>query len=302
MSDPITINKLQDSAAGRAIDAVKAASGTLDQFSDFTTSLVRDVFKTVITASIDQLEAYADLVSKVSLSLADYEAKLIGSGAELDKRARSYADQVVLPVYGKPDGSGNAPKITDSAGALITTPPTVELALAKIDDFKLVFDGITVAVGSPAVEKTIADVLTDATTAPKITNQNLSDFCKAKLKRDVKKSYDQLVTILKLGMQKIVVTEGEIRTSITFHVDSSDSDSKTSSDSTTDYEQRSRSFGAGLRVGGTFGKITGSLAMGYGSSRFNSKLKVNVVNEAKTAVTNTSTDITGSVLIRFKSD
>ncbi len=300
MSDPITINKLQDSAAGRAIEAVKAASGTLDQFSEFTTSLVRDIFKTVITASIDQLEAYADLVSKVSLSLADYEAKIIGAGADLDKRARSYADGVVLPVYGKLDGSGNPPKITDASGALITVPDNVQLDITKLDDFKLVFDGITVTI--LAVQKTIADVLIDPTTAPKIKNQDLSDFCKARLKRDVKKSYDQLVTILKLGMQKIVVTEGEIRTSITFHVDSTDSDSKTSSDSTTDYEQRSRSFGAGLRIGGTFGKITGSLAMGYGSSRFNSKLKVNVVNESKTAVTNTSTDITGSVLLRFKSD
>jgi hypothetical protein len=297
MSDPITINKLQDSAAGRAMEAVQAASGTLDQFSDFTTSLVRDIFKTVITASIDQLEAYADLVSKVSLSLADYESKVLG--ADLDKRARAYADQVVLPVYGKLV-SGNPPKITNVGDTGVTAGNT-DLELSKLEEFKAVFDGVIIGT-SPEKSIESSGVILTPTTTPAISNQDLSDFCKAKLRRDVKKSYDQLVTILKLGMQKIVVTEGEIRTSITFHVDSTDSDTKNTSDSTTDYEQRSRSFGAGLKVGGTFGKISGSLAMGYNSSRFNSKLKVNVVNESKTAVTNTSTDITGSVLIKFKSD
>lgn len=94
------------------------------------------------------------------------------------------------------------------------------MSLEKVDELKTHFSGILV----DEDRKNFSKVATDN----ELTQSNLEKFVTQKLKTGVKNSQDLLKTILKIGMQKVVVTNGEIMTKLTFHVDASDMSSKDS--------------------------------------------------------------------------
>ena len=331
-SSPIQLNKLENSAAGRAMAAVGNLSATLTQFTDFTADLVHDVFKVVVDSTMEQLEAYADLVAKVSGSLADYEARMLGNTDSQKQKALDYINQVIIKEFCPPSQALLTMNDVDNAATLIFDP-------AKVTALRTLMAGVQATIkvselpndsaakkDDPSYQKPVpppseAPVLFDealrAITTPvewSILASHLHAFALEKLKKDVKASYDRLVVLLKLGLQKVVVTDGEISTSLTFHTDSTDSDEFNTSNVESEVDTRSRGFTVALgasgnrRRSGPLGQsiinrsLGGSISGSGGMSRVRSKLKVNVVNEKKVAITNLSVDITGRVMLRFRTD
>lgn len=332
---PIQLNSLENSAAGRALAAVGDISGALDDFTDFTVSLVENVFKVVIDSTLDQLEAYAELVASVSGSLADYEARMLGNSAGQEQKGLDYINEVIIQQFSTSNTLATLDKVKAHGNM------TIPFDKAKVSALRTLLSGIqaTVAVSElpdnsaakvddtsytkPPTQPPNASVLFDEVlkvdnvtnpTTWEIDASHLHRFALAKLKKEVKASYDKLVVVLKLGMQKVVITDGEIATSLTFHTDSTDSDSLDSTTAETESDVRSRGFTASLRGRGSGSRsgplsggiisrsLGGSISASGGASRVRSKLKVNVVNEKKAAVTNLSVDITGRVKICFRTD
>ena len=312
----LTINKLEDSALGRVLGALDQFDTVSNTFIDFTTNLVRDVIRTVTDSTIEQLEAYAELVSKVAGTLQDYEVRMVGSPTDFDVRGLDYLNQVVRTSL-----------LTTITSAITPTPAnppytafsTVDVDFgALVNDAKTLFAGITVDFsGTPTAFEGRLSLTAGGAFDPAgafMSTLDLHKFCVARIRKDVKGSYDKLVMILKLGMQKIVITEGEVKTSLTYHLDSTDTDEQTSNQIEEDILQRTTSwgvkggFGGNRKLGGKLGgniisrSMGGSISGGVGQTSNRTKIKINVMNEKKTAVTNSSVDITGSVLLRFKSD
>lgn len=288
MSAP-AINKLEDSATGRALQAAVQGSAVLDTFVDFTSDLIRNVFTTLVDTSMDQLEAYADLVAKVSGTVADFEARTIG---DVTVAGDKFIDEVLLPQFMLGYAAGDT---------IATVSDPVPLDATKVADFKVIFTGVTVS--NQGIEGVI-------TATPDITVANLKAFAQAKLKRDVQKSYDLLVTLLKLGMQKIVVTDGEIHTKLTFHVDAKDTDESSSSSTVNDTLNTSFNWGVSASRTATRSlawkfisrSVASSISGSAGGARSQSVVKVNVANEKHTAQTSIGIDILGEVMVRFRSD
>jgi hypothetical protein len=305
MTSPLEINKLENAAIGRAIASLSAFDATQQSFVDFTTKLLHDVFKVLLDATLEQLEAYADLVASVAGSLEAFETRMVGDQTVFEQRAADYIKDVVIPSF-SPSGFGDniTPPIT------ATNPADIEFDPDKIDSAKAAYGGVVIVQGNTENE---FSTLYNATTH-KMPTSDLIALTVAKLKQDVKGSYDKLVTILKIGMQKLVVTEGEVRTSLTWHVDAADTDEMTSNTTDTTFDEnvrhwnvsravtKNRTFGGSL-FGMTFGRTRGAVTtMGADGSRTQTHLRVSVVNEKKTAVTHLNIDITGSVMVRFKSE
>src|SRR5262249_52301532 len=161
-------------------------------------------------------------------TLAEYEYKSLGG--DTGAAALKYANEVVLPTFGLLDGQGNPPQLTaatDTAGNLTFTPTTISFDPAKLADLHGSFARVTpLAPPAPASstaltkEGTLDQALVktfDTTDPSKLTAlampaAALYAFAVAKLQHEVKASYDKIVSILKLGMQKIVVTKGKIAT------------------------------------------------------------------------------------------
>ncbi len=71
---------IETSATSQAVETYKAAAeGVLPLFVDFTSSLIDNIFETIVGSSLKQLEAYADLVSKVAGGLAAYDHRVLGA-------------------------------------------------------------------------------------------------------------------------------------------------------------------------------------------------------------------------------
>lgn len=252
-------------------------------FVDFTVDLVKGVYEIIVKASMDQLKAYAELVSQVSKDLATYQTDMIGADDSSERIAK--VNSYITEVLGLASPAAQDP---------------YTFTKEKEDELKAHFSGILV--DDNGKQKSFADLLVIANGNSTMTDAHLKAFVAAKLKAGVKQSQDVLKSILKIGMQKVVVTNGEIMTKLTFSVDASDDYSKTSQE----LNQKSSAWGisGGISAGtgplGSLigGAISGNLSGGY-SSR---KLNVSVVNEKSSAATNIQIDILGQVRILFRTE
>ncbi|MDC0749277.1 hypothetical protein [Polyangium mundeleinium] len=293
---PLELNKLEESATGRAIDAVLKGQAVLDNFVDFTSGLVRNVFGTLVDSTMEQLEAYAELVASVSGSLQQYEQRTFPNLERDTGDVIKYIANFVRPTFADTSWT------TFSRSGAVYTPTVIKIDAAKLEDFKAHYAGVVATVqvtgDSSAVEHTISDAnVIEAGTMPAA---RLYAFTLAKFRKEIKASYDKLLILLKLGMQKLVITEGRIMTKMTFHVTASESDAQQSSSATTDYTVQTSHIGG--RLSGSVLKRAIGFQLGGSRTKQSSTIKVNVVNEQKTAVTTLDTDIMGAVELKFRSD
>ncbi|MGI5911037.1 MAG: hypothetical protein ACOX6E_00450 [Syntrophomonadaceae bacterium] len=249
-------------------------------FVDFTVDLVKGVYEVIVDASMEQLEAYAELVTKVSKSLQEYQNEVLGTDdTEKQEKAENYLEDVL--GFEKEDTY----TLTDDQATALREHLT----------------GITVQEGDQS--KSIDDYITVNGTSKQITHEDLVKIVLEKLKKSTEHSYNLLKTILKIGMQKVVVTNGEIRTKLTFHIDASDNYNKISNQ----YNNNSSGWGVGGKLSGSgtglVGKIFGaSLGIGLSGGYSSRKLSVSVVNEKSTSATNVNVDILGEVKINFRTE
>lgn len=285
---PIELNDLEESASGKAVAAITSGAPVFENFVDFTTSLVTNVIEVIVGSTIDQLEAYADLVANVSGTVAEYQARTFPNLEAEGGDAIKYINDVIGPTYG-----ATTPWVAlDNPGGVIAST-TIDLDPAKLSEFLAQFGGILVS------DKPIGDIaVIPDPAAPAISSENLYAFTVAKFKKQTQTGYDQLVTILKLGMQKVVITNGRIATSLVFKSSGRDSDSAQST------EKKSSDLVVGANIGGTLSKrlmkkaTTGKLAI---SGKY-SQSQLSVLTEQKSATNSVDITITGGVELNFRTE
>ncbi len=258
-------------------------------FVEFTTDLVKNVYDVIVQSSVDQLKSFSELVKDVSGSVSDYQKKIGLEGDSLNLNCEKYAIEVLglesstTPTDYTLNGGDNATLI-DKRNAII----------ADLTGFD--FDTTTTTVADP--KGTIQDPSTLPLPADEITitvsKENLDKLIAMKLLKGAEDNYNILVTILKIGMQKIVVDKGLIATKLTFHVDAN----QTASIASSNVNIKSKSFALSGGVNYTGKKVSANISGGYS----NTSLSVSVINEKSSAVANMSADIVGEVKIEFRTD
>lgn len=300
--------------------AIRSAAFGLEQipFVDFTTTLIREVIQTLVDSSIEQMEAYADLVATLSNGLVDYQNKLVGgSPPERLAIAESYLQTILGtttladPVQVDETLHSNLldlfslifiEEAIDNTGAGIALPT----GLDADSNGKLFFDELTVPTSG---------------TPTNVSLDVMRSFAIEKIKSQAKISYDKLETILRMGLNRVVAKNVTIESKLTFHIDSSELQSADETTTDTSFSENSTewSVNAFFAASGTLkdgkSKANKKLASGivnrsYGghisggirSGKTDSKLKVTVINEKATAATNLNIDILGHVKIEARSD
>lgn len=280
---------------GRAIDsAVRGSQQVGMAFVEFTQGLITGTFNSIIKATIDQMKAYTDMVADLTKSLKEFAADnvsdeavkerlaqltLVENGtdfkvAENEKRRLYHLKRLyyVAPVTGghraailKAFGQAD---LVDSEGKIDEEKARVRLDDATIDSV----EGIEV--NSSKVYQT-SDLAT------------IQDAIKSGLARD---GMNQLRQMAREGMARIVITEGEINTKLIFQVSSKETN--TSSTSKTD----SRGFGGSLKAGASWGWGNASVSAYY------NQLNVSTVDQTSVGNIETLTQMSGQVIIKFKTD
>lgn len=226
-------------------------------FAEFTSKLVSDTFQTLVASQIEQTQAFADLVRQTAKSLTDYinDTKDDISGEELLQYINA-----LLPEQDAADiqANGGQPNVTLTAD---------EAAQLNRD---LAYDTVTPA-------------FTAGTTSTLSIREAIA-------KRIAANKYELLTEIVRLGLIRLVVTDGFIDTKLSFKVEEF-AEAKTLAQK---YARTSGGFSASL---GVIGKVFNLRASGG----YN---KVKVSFDRATTETGSSTDINiqGQVHINFRSD
>ncbi|MFI5896824.1 hypothetical protein ACIA5D_42660 [Actinoplanes sp. NPDC051513] len=181
------------------VENLGAAIATVD-FPGFVASLIKGVFQAIVDASIQQMEAFAELVKNVSKSVDEYMKDNVSPNQARDYLAGRYPDHLQVDV------SGQEPKVVPKPDADETEMP---------DFFKDL--GLSVPVDSLDEETTEEVLMPAARQQLAIDRQRM------------------LLMMVLMGINRLVVTNGSVKAAVIFDLDLS-SMSKTSTDLATSFD------------------------------------------------------------------
>lgn len=234
-------------------------------FPAFVGGLINNVFKVIVETSIEQMRAYGELVAAVAKTAEDYMAENIGMGQGRDYLAQRFPDLVDVEL----DSDGN------SQLKVLSDDP--EAALGEIHN----------TLGIPGEAPTdISDPESE------IALINAARLQMAKSRQQL------LASMVMLGINRIVVTDGTIRAKVKFDMRSTDEAKRDYRASAYDRQtSRNRNVSA---FGGSF------LGFGGGSVNVNEQSHVATVstgvNESSESALEMSANLQGEVRVNFKSD
>ena len=258
--------------AGQSFSGVSAArvAGTTQailnavSFPRFVTDLINGVFKAMIDSSIQQMNAFVELLNNVAASVEGFADSNLGSDQARAWLAQRYPGSFETVNDSEGDGSngsltgGTVLQLRDGASMPSADVLKTDLGLAE---------GETPPSGDP--------------------EHTLLPFARRWL---AKKRQEMLATLVMLGMQRIVVDSGRINAAMRFHIDTR-SAAQEDQGSTFDWKNQisgSASFGVG--------------AWGASASMTNTIGYVSTQRTQTTEEMNTDLDLSSSVEINFRSD
>jgi hypothetical protein len=245
-------------------------------FPRFVAGLIDGVFNAIVTSSIKQMEAYADLVKNVSKSVDQYMKDNVTENNARDYLADRYPNHLEIDIGGdkprlKAREGADDDNMPDFAGDLGLKDPVTSL-----DDDKIEKDLV------PAARRRIA-----------MDRQQL------------------LATMVMMGVNRLVVTNGSIEASVLFELDTTDEvrrkmKQKTTADWAAQRESQWGAEGSYSRSGGGwFSDDTDEKSSWFskGSARSSANFNVSTTkSEDSTAKVDLHAKLSGKVNVNFKSD
>ncbi|WP_447755414.1 hypothetical protein [Sphingopyxis fribergensis] len=259
--------------AGKDFQAGAARQGT-DQFvrlvqevdfPAFVGGLINNVFQTIVSSSIEQMRAYAELVANVAKSASDYMNENIGLGQGRDYLADRFPD--LLRVEPAEEGQSKLVPIGDDT----------EAGLTEIHN----------TLGLPGEPATDLD-----DEAQELALVNAARLAMAKSRQQL------LASMVMLGINRIVITDGSITAKVKFDMRATDEAKRDYSAAASDKQtMRNRNVTA---FGGSF------LGFGGGSVNVNERGHVATVKTSVDETSDSKLDLSaklqGEVRVNFKSD
>jgi len=230
---------------GRVGEATRATLNAID-FPQFVASLIQGTFKAIVDASVQQMEAYAALLKNVAATVDAFMDDNVTDGMAKDHLAteHSWLFKRQVPRSGQPELVADRTQTRELPSFLKDLGFTAPTDLTK--------DAIQGTV-VPATRRTLAE-----------TRQQT------------------LATMVLMGINRVVVDDGEIKAKLMFHIDASE---------TTElkFDQQKAT--------------TGNMAGEAGTGMFNAQaLMVNTASINAQSDINIRADLTGEVRVKFRSE
>lgn len=255
-------------------DAIGAATrlGEIG-FVEFTTKLVSDVFDTLVASNLRQQQAFIELLQATSKSLTAYVNETkddIGPGEIM---------QVLTAI---------APRNTETPAT--SDSPTAVTAGGKLsaDEASAINTALTIT--DPATNAVTND---KAAKAGNLDDKAIDVLREAVAQRVAANKYTLLKEMVKLGMLRLVVTDGTIESGLNFHSYGSDFLRNNSSR----YSSQQFQFKANAQTG----SILSAWVKASASTAYTS-VNVSTSNTASGSSSGVDVTITGGVKINFKTD
>jgi hypothetical protein len=215
-------------------------------FPSFVASLIQGTFQAIVDASIQQMEAYAELLKNAATTVDAFSSDNVTDGMARDYLADRYDG-----VFER-DTAGSRPQLKVAAGAGSSALPSffADMGISSADDLD---------------QATVEEKVVPA------TRRMLAE-----------QRQQTLATMVLMGINRIVISDGEISAKLQFHIDASESTSMK-------FDQTKQS---GMTMSGTAGRNPFA-AQG---------IMVNTASLNAQSAINVRADLVGNVVVRFRSE
>jgi hypothetical protein len=279
--------------AQAAREGAAAAGLFLQQinFADFVGGLIKNVFQAIVTSSIEQMEAYGKLVADVSKSLNQFRDENVSPNQGRDHLVEQFPDTFMLDMDTGGEGTGPRVRLRDGVDE--------RQALQRINQ-SLPLDGapLTSLDDDMVEEKLVPAARTQLATS----RQQL------------------LATMVLMGINRIVVTDGKIQAKVLFDFQAKDNFRFQKSATQFDYHDTLRkdsvdSAHESQREGGTYSRKgegadlqverSGGSFYSKGHYKYNSEPMLTMASASQLqndASLSTKAQLMGNVEVNFKSD
>ena len=272
-------------ATASAMGAVKAVKDL--GFVEFTAGLINGTFDAVTGSTIKQMDAYAKMVADIAKSLKEFQAENV-SDAQIDayllQRYPNPADPETTMIVPGRKFVGIEEDEAKGVPGKSAADQALEVANAIVLDSQKLKP-----LATPLTVEEIYPVGADSIRGPQVMAiRTASGLLLAKGSQDV------LVEMARMGMARIVVTNGEILSKLTFRVSASEIDQRVQHN----YEQES----SHSYLRGNLSLPLKFLGFSGGGGTGSNKFTCTTVNESSFDSTTMSAEIIGQVRINFKTE
>ncbi|WP_266170727.1 hypothetical protein [Dyella subtropica] len=291
--DPVTATKRQLSKdpgfAGKDFQAGAVKQG-VEQFGQmvqkvdfpkFVGGLIKNVFQAIVESSIEQMRAYGELIANVAKTTAQFMSDNISEGAGRDYLAGSCPD--VLSVQAQEGSEGFD---AGSSGAAAAAAP------ARL-----------VAQGDNA-EQRLAEISRNYNLDPPVTD--LSDD-KSELRlvtaarlQMAKQRQQLLSSMVMLGINRIVITDGSINAKVIFDMRATDTAKRNHTASMQDRESQKSKETLNAHYGGWYSPISADAS--FEAEQEHVATVGSALDETSESKAEVKAKLSGEVRVNFKSD
>jgi hypothetical protein len=288
--DPVeATKKMLSKSPGMVGDKFKAGAvregveqfGALVQkvdFPKFVGGLIKNVFQAIVESSIEQMRAYGELIANVAKTVDQFMADNIGAGAGRDWLAQSYPDTFDVETGSSDFGFAEG----------VEPPPPTATLIAKGED--------------PATR--LAKISRDLSLSPPVTdisdaNAELRLVTAARL--HMAKSRQQLLaSMVMLGINRIVVTDGTINAKVVFDMRADDKAKRKYTASMQDVEKQRYKESLNASYGAWYSPVDASAS--FEGEQEHVATVGSAVDETSESKAEVKAKLSGEVRVNFKSD
>ncbi|MCR5882309.1 hypothetical protein LRS03_05315 [Rhizobacter sp. J219] len=236
-------------AVSRAGEVARATLSAID-FPSFVASLIQGTFQAIVNASIQQMEAYAEMLKSVAGTVDRFMQDNISDGMARDHLAEQYGQLFTRDTSGGTPRLSMQPRSRSGAGNAELPSFFKDMGFSTPDD-----------IDEDAIEQVVVPQ----------TRRHLAEARQR-----------TLATMVLMGINRVVVDDGEISAKLQFHIDASESMAMR-------FDQTKTTAG---NMSGTAGRSPfGAQAVMVNTASINAQSDINV-----------RADLTGQVKVKFRSE
>lgn len=249
-------------------------------FPKFVGGLIKNVFQAIVESSIEQMRAYGELISNVAKTTDQFMRDNIGESAGRDYLADSYPDVISIETGGTSDGFAGE-------GDEATPQPTAR----------------AVAVGDDAAVR-LAEISRDLNLNPPvsdITDANAELRLVTAARLQMAKSRQQLLSsMVMLGINRIVITDGSINAKVVFDMRASDTAKRNYTASMHDREAQTYKESVKAEYGSWYTPYSASAS--FEGQQEHVATVGSALDETSESKAEVKAKLSGDVRVNFKSD
>jgi hypothetical protein len=248
-------------------------------FPMFVSGLIQNVFQAIVDSSIQQMQAYGELLANVAKTVDQFAQDNITGNNARDWLAGRFPDDLEVST---PD------EMSSGFAEGETTPPPAPVLTVKGEDPEASLKKISTELNLP---KPLTDLSNEE------DEQRLVMAARLQLARQ---RQQMLSSMVMLGINRIVVTDGLINAKVVFDMRASDVARRQASASMYDKSQLSNTTSVSAKYGGWFTPVSANV---NSTTSYDHVATVeSSVNESSESKAELKAKLSGEVRVNFKSD